>query len=243
MGWFLRPRVQRADAPRAYLARSGPCCGCLFLEAGGGRCVYTRTSARNASRLRDNDWMRARVIRSVLVVDDSDAILRSATRVLGETRRVATATDAEEALDAARAECFDAAVVDVYLGRSGAAFGLVRELTQLQPDTLTVMISGLFCAQNTRAAFHAGARDCIEKPIAWQGLITELERGCPLARQTLELPTIDDVEENYYNSVVAAHGGNISAAARALRMRRTSLQRILSRRRLGATGGGRDRVS
>jgi two-component system, response regulator RegA len=175
--------------------------------------------------------MHPRMIGSVLVVDDDESLLRNAKRALGASRRVMVACDPAGALEIARRELVDLAFVDVYLRDRGGGFELVPELRRLHPNAHVVMMSGLFCAENTRAAYRAGAHDCIDKMFAWHEVVERVERGARVDSERGDLPSIEQVKHDYYVSVVSAHGGNISAAARTLGIRRRSLQRILARKR------------
>ena len=101
---------------------------------------------------------------SILVVDDEE-IMREILEALltREGCRVRLASTGEEAIELARAEGFDAAIVDVMMpGIDGIR--TLEELKRLDDDLPVIMITAFGTSSNTREAFKLGAFDFVEKP-------------------------------------------------------------------------------
>ena len=101
---------------------------------------------------------------SILVVDDEEIMREILESLLvKEGCRVRLARSGEEGVAAARAESFDAAIVDVMMpGIDGLeTLGEIRRLDQRLP---VIMLTAYGTSGNTREAFRRGAFDFLEKP-------------------------------------------------------------------------------
>ena len=166
---------------------------------------------------------------TLLVVDDDEAFRDAMARAL--SRRgfaVSTAHDAPSAEALARERVFEYALVDVRMpGPSGIE--LVATLRRIDDGTRIVVLTGYGTIASAVTAMRAGAVDYLTKPTD----AVRIERAL-LGRKTDEAPTdevpsLDRVEWEYLQRVVADCEGNISDAARRLGMHRRSLQRKLSK--------------
>jgi sigma-B regulation protein RsbU (phosphoserine phosphatase) len=84
--------------------------------------------------------MKSRSAR-VLVVDDDPAMLRTVERILSPRHEVRGYSSGEEAIEAARKEPFDVAIVDVRMpGLDG--FEVTRAIRALRPRTEVVLVTG-----------------------------------------------------------------------------------------------------
>ena len=185
---------------------------------------------------------------SVLVVDD-DETYRTALARAFERRgfQVLTADSADAALALARRASVDFASVDLRMP-GGSGLELVRELKRLHPSAAVVVLTGYGSIATAVEAVKLGATNYLAKPADANDLLrafgvlpaTPSERGptgapppAPNATATppaeREVPSLARVEWEHMNRVVADCGGNISKAARLLRMQRRSLQRKLAK--------------
>jgi two-component system response regulator RegA len=166
---------------------------------------------------------------SLLIVDD-DAAFRTELGAALDRRgfEVTLAADADEAEALARSQIFEYALVDVRMpGRSGVE--LVGALRNLDEGTRIVVLTGYGTITNAVAAMRAGAVDYLTKP-ATASMCEEALLGRAAPEQSAdEVPSLDRVEWEYLQRVLADCQGNVSEAARRLRMHRRSLQRKLSR--------------
>jgi two-component system response regulator RegA len=185
---------------------------------------------------------------SVLVVDD-DETYRTALARAFERRgfHVLTAESVGAALELARGASVDFASVDLRMpGASGLE--LVRELKSLHPNAAEVVLTGYGSIATAVEAVKLGATNALATPADANDLLrafgvlpaAAVERSrarapasaasssAPLPAER-EVPSLARVEWEHLNRVVADCGGNISEAARMLRMQRRSLQRKLAK--------------
>jgi two-component system, response regulator RegA len=168
---------------------------------------------------------------TLLIVDD-DATFRTALgQALGKSGfAVSLAGTAEEAAAMAREHVFEYALVDVRMpGQSG--IDLVGALRSMDDGIRIVVFTGYGTIANAVAAIRAGAVDYLTKPVDAARCARSLLGFAPAARgdDDEDLPSLERVEWEYLQRVLADCEGNISEAARKLRMHRRSLQRKLSR--------------
>jgi two-component system response regulator RegA len=174
------------------------------------------------------------VVRRVLVVDDDDTYRTALGRAF-ERRgfEVLAAASVAEALEMAERVTPDFASIDLRMpGASGLE--LVRRLTALHPNVRVVVLTGYGSIATAVEAVKLGAADYLTKPADAHDLLrafgvsptaTPPDRGQPAA----EVPSLARVEWEHISRVVADCRGNISQAARLLRMQRRSLQRKLAK--------------
>lgn len=144
------------------------------------------------------------------------------------------ATDAETALDLVRRLQPDLALVDVFLDRTDERSGLaaITSLRRIAPDLVIGAISGAMSPDIRGQCLAAGADWTLQKPIRRAQL---LEAFCSGRRVTptmlrTDLP-LETIKQLYIERVMAEQNGNKSAAARILGQRRTTLQRMIARRK------------
>jgi len=166
---------------------------------------------------------------TLLLVDD-DAVFRErlarAMRERGFT--VTTAPDGREALARARLEPPDLALVDLNMPRLGGV-ELVRALHALHPDIQLVVLTGYGSIATALEAVRAGAADYLTKPADADQIAAALlgkRAGRPRAPA---VPTLERVQWEHIQRVLAEAGGNVSEAARRLGLDRRSLQRKLAK--------------
>lgn len=166
---------------------------------------------------------------TLLVVDDDDAF-RSALGAALERRGflVTTASCPAEALAVAKQKIFEYALVDVRMP-GGSGIDLVAALRALDEGTRIVVLTGYGTITNAVEAMRAGAFDYLTKP-ANAAACERALLGRKAENQTPdEVPSLDRVEWEYLNRVLSDCGGNVSEAARRLRMHRRSLQRKMGK--------------
>lgn len=173
---------------------------------------------------------------SLLIVDD-DANLRDRLARAFRSRgfEVQTAGDCEEAIAVARESSPEMAVIDLRMpGRSG--LDLLRELKALDEQTKVVMLTGYGSIATTIDAMKLGAVYYLPKPADVDDILAAFSRGqAPVVADASErerdfnVPSLERLKWEHINIVLADCGGNVSEAARRLKMHRRSLQRILQK--------------
>jgi two-component system response regulator RegA len=169
--------------------------------------------------------------RTLMLIVDDDEIFRER---LGRAFRergfdVLTASNYEEAMDQARAEAPDMAVVDLRMpGPSGLE--LTRDLHALDPTMRIVVLTGYGSIATAIEAMRLGAAYYVSKPADVDDILAAFARAeSPPLEPSPEYtaPSLARAEWEHINRVLTDCGGNISEAARRLGIHRRSLQRKL----------------
>jgi two-component system, response regulator RegA len=162
---------------------------------------------------------------TVLVVDDDKSFREALGGALSKRGFAVTlAKDAVEAERAATSNVFEYAVR--MLGPSGIE--LCERLLAIDEGTRIVVLTGYGTIANAVTAMRNGAIDYLTKPADAETVERAL-LGTRAEEGTSEIPSLERVEWEYMQRVLSDCGGNISDAARKLRVHRRTLQRKLGR--------------
>jgi two-component system response regulator RegA len=170
---------------------------------------------------------------SILVVDD-DAVLRDrlAKALAQRGFEVHVAADYDEAVRIARSESTELALVDLKMpGKSGLE--LVRSLKEIDPATNIVVLTGYGSIATAMDAVRLGATHYISKPADVDDILTAFARQdadlVGLIAKDFTAPSLARAEWEHINRVLSDCDGNVSEAARRLKIHRRSLQRKLQK--------------
>lgn len=168
---------------------------------------------------------------SILIVDD-DEVLRSRLTTAFANRGfdARAAASYEGAIALAERESPEYAVVDLKLpGRSG--LDVVRALKEIDASTRIVVLTGYGSIATAMEAVRRGAAHYLSKPADVDDILAAFERedfaAGPSSSPSIEPPSLARVEWEHINRVLTDCGGNVSEAARMLKVHRRSLQRKL----------------
>lgn len=171
--------------------------------------------------------------RLTLVIDDDPAFNAILIRTLERRGHPARgATDAATALALAEETRARRIVLDLNLnGSSGLT--LIPQLLAITPDARIVVLTGYASIATAVDAVKLGATQYLAKPVEIEAILAafdddntpELDSAAPD-----EPLSVDRLEWEHIQRVLADNDGNISATARALKMHRRTLQRKLSKR-------------
>lgn len=166
--------------------------------------------------------------RSLLIVDDDAVFRERLVRAMRDRGFEATGVpDHRSAMDAARGESPELAVVDLRLpGESGLA--VVRDLKALDASTVVVVLTGYGSIATAVESVKLGATSYLTKPADADQIVAAFEGTQP--SDDTPAPSLARVEWEHIQRVLADCGGNISQAARVLGIHRRSLQRKLAKR-------------
>ncbi|CAM5373619.1 MULTISPECIES: response regulator transcription factor [unclassified Thauera] len=168
---------------------------------------------------------------TLLVVDDDPAFNRVLVRALAQ-RGFDTygATDSEGALELAGDHTPEFIVLDLNIGGE-SGLKLIRPLLDASPGVRILVLTGYASIATAVDAVKLGAVQYLAKPAEVDAIIKALRAedviiddhapGAPMS--------VDRLEWEHIQRVLAEHEGNISATARALQMHRRTLQRKLAR--------------
>ena len=173
---------------------------------------------------------------TLLLVDDDQAFRRRLARAFEDRGYDAsTAGDYDEAVELARADSPELAVVDLKMpGRSGLE--LVQALQAIDPATKIVVLTGYGSIATAIDAVRLGATYYLPKPADADDIVGAFARAeapplAPPAPDSGEYraPSLARAEWEHINRVLSDCAGNISEAARRLGIHRRSLQRKLQK--------------
>lgn len=195
-----------------------------------------------------NPWDTLRVRGDVLVVDDDPAMCELTRTVLEENGlNVSTVTGVEAAQEQLTRKRFDVVLTDLRLGPA-SGLDLCRLAATAQPATPVVLFTAYGDMDAAISALRAGAADFIPKPDDVATLRDEVvssiralierrdaEDTAPLSED--EAISLEEVERQHIQRVLELVGGNKRAAARLLKLDRSTLYRKLKRYETGQEAG------
>ena len=170
---------------------------------------------------------------SLLLVDDDEVFSRVLGRAL-ERRgfEVTVAHGVAEAIALAQANPPEYAVVDLKMEGGASGLTLIPRLKALDGETRVVVLTGYASVATAVEAIKLGATHYLAKPVGAEEVVAALGRvaGDPGVDVSGEHLSVERLEWEHIQKVLAENGGNISATARALKMHRRTLQRKLGKR-------------
>ncbi|MFC3607831.1 response regulator transcription factor [Stutzerimonas tarimensis] len=168
----------------------------------------------------------------LLLVDDDPTFTRVLARAMGRRGlRVSVAGSADEGLAVATADLPDYAVLDLKMeGDSGLV--LLPRLLELDPEMRVLILTGYSSIATAVEAIKRGACNYMCKPADADDVLAALMSDhADLDSLVPENPmSVDRLQWEHIQRVLAEHDNNISATARALGMHRRTLQRKLQKR-------------
>ncbi|HLS28186.1 MAG TPA: response regulator [Opitutales bacterium] len=168
----------------------------------------------------------------LLLVDDDDVFRKRLARAM--THRgyeVKTAGNGGEALEVATDFEPQFAVFDLRMPDENG-LQVVEKLRAILPDLRIVMLTGYGSIATAVEALRLGAADYLTKPADGDQIDRALQNVKPddLAKRVADdVPSLDRVEWEHLQRVLADCNHNISQAARLLKIDRRSLQRKLKK--------------
>lgn len=170
----------------------------------------------------------------ILLIDDDAIFLSILSERLGHLGyRTFMAQKHEEALRQMQAHRPEKILLDLKIpGTSGLR--LIPELLAIVPSCFIIVLTGYANIATAVEAIKLGARHYLAKPVGIEEILTAFERPEGDSSTPIEkappLSRLDIVEWTHIQSILEKNGGNISAAARELKMHRRTLQRKLQKR-------------
>jgi two-component system response regulator RegA len=168
-----------------------------------------------------------------LVVDDDPVFCSVLAKALDRRGyAVSAALSVTEAERCIETQPPDYAVVDLRIGAE-SGLRLIRRLAALSPPAKSVVLTGYGSIATAVEAIKLGALHYLTKPVEVDEILAALQGTAgPVAEAAGEPRTLSvrRAEWEHIQRVLTEHGGNISAAARALGIHRRTLQRKLRKR-------------
>lgn len=167
----------------------------------------------------------------ILIVDDEPVFTQVLARALNRRGyEVQQAHDAEQALALAKSFQPQRLTLDLKMA-DGSGLQLIEPLLKTVPDLDIVVLTGYSSIATAVQAIKLGASNYLCKPANADDILAafEAQRGPSVA--VAESPiSVNRLEWEHIQKVLAEHDGNVSATARALGMHRRTLQRKLHKR-------------
>jgi two-component system response regulator RegA len=169
----------------------------------------------------------------MLIVDDDERLRERLAQALEKRGyAVRTASNYDDALAIAKDVAPEYAVVDLRMpGPSGLE--LVRALKEIDPETRVVVLTGYGSIATTIDAMRLGAVYYLQKPADADEVLAAFARAeaPPSAEMegNVDPPSLERVKWEHVARVLSDSGGNVSEAARKLKLHRRSLQRMLQK--------------
>ncbi len=169
---------------------------------------------------------------TLLLVEDDDTLRGVLQRAFSRKGyAVSTAGSISAAIQLAQTEPPEYAVVDLKLGDE-SGLELVVALKTLDDATRIVVLTGYASITTAVEAIKLGATHYLAKPADANEILaalhkTEGDSSVPVSTDPL---SVDRLEWEHIQKVLAEHEGNVSATARALKMHRRTLQRKLGKK-------------
>lgn len=168
----------------------------------------------------------------LLLVDDDPVFAATLARALHRRgHQTDLAHDGETALSLAEQHTYDAAILDLRLA-TDSGLRLIAPLKVMQPELRIVLLTGYASIATAVEAIKLGAVHYLAKPAGVDEILTALgrEAGNAEVAPAEEPMSVDRLEWEHIQKVLAENEGNLSATARALKMHRRTLQRKLAKR-------------
>lgn len=169
---------------------------------------------------------------TLLLIDD-DATL---THVLARAFRrrgleVYEAHNSDDALALCESQSIDRCVLDLKIANE-SGLPLIRKLKHIRPDLSIVILTGYSSINTAVEAIKLGAHHYLCKPTDADDILQAFEShdGDDGTEIQATPPSVNRLEWEHIQKVLAENEGNISATARALGMHRRTLQRKLQKR-------------
>lgn len=167
-----------------------------------------------------------------LLIDDDEVFASVLRRALSRRGYCAHwAADGEAALAALKETAPSHIVLDLNLGGE-SGLRLLPHLREQAPQALILVLTGYASIATTVDAIKLGATQYLAKPADVDSILKALSATDVVIEDEVSAGpmSVDRLEWEHIQRVLAENDGNISATARALKMHRRTLQRKLSKR-------------
>lgn len=168
----------------------------------------------------------------ILIVDDDAAYAQALARALARRgHAVDIEAQAEPALVRVAATDYAAVILDLKLGMD-SGLRLIAPMKARRPHMRILLLTGYASIATAVEAIKLGAVHYLPKPAGAEEILAALGRAAgDAAVPPAPAPmSVERLEWEHIQQVMAEHAGNISATARALKMHRRTLQRKLAKR-------------
>jgi two-component system response regulator RegA len=168
-------------------------------------------------------------VRLLLVDDDEPFRSRLARALRSRGLEVGEAASAADATRVARELRPERAVIDLRM-EDGSGLDVLAAVRRDFPAALCIMLTGYGSIATALEAVRRGAFDYLTKPVDADDLLRAFEPSAEDDQDVTTVPSLQRVEWEHIQRVLADCDGNVSKAARLLGLHRRTLQRKLASR-------------
>lgn len=168
----------------------------------------------------------------LLIVDDDPTFTRILARAMKRRGlEVSVAHSVEEAETSLTQRIPDLATVDLKMD-TASGLTLIPSLRTANDSMLILVLTGYASITTAVEAIKLGATNYLPKPADADEILAALgkQQADPDMEVTQQPMSVNRLEWEHIQKILAEHDGNVSATARALGMHRRTLQRKLSKR-------------
>lgn len=171
---------------------------------------------------------------TLLIVDDNavfnDRLCRSLQR---KEIKALSANNIDDALRQASANNIDGAIIDLKMERE-SGLSLIPHIRKEHPECRIIMLTGYASIATAVEAIKLGANNYLTKPANTDEILAamfedEAHSENTADTQSTQIMSVNRLEWEHIQKVLAENQGNISATARTLGMHRRTLQRKLQK--------------
>ncbi len=126
-------------------------------------------------------------IRLLFVDDEPAARISWSTILTNEGFQVTVASTVAEALALITAEKYDALIADLNVGQPGDGFTIVSAMRRVQPQAVTLILTGYPAFQAALRAIHEQVDDFLTKPADPQKVVTCIQRNLSRDKRSMTL--------------------------------------------------------
>jgi two-component system, NtrC family, response regulator GlrR len=135
----------------------------------------------------------------ILVVDDDRNLVEVLkVRIESAGYEVTAATHEEAAMEAAKSQRLDMAIIDLQLER-GDGISLMKELHLLAPDMPVIILTAYGTIESAVEAMKRGAYSYVTKPFDARDLLFQIEKAMENRRLSLEIRRLKNILEERYD--------------------------------------------
>ena len=168
----------------------------------------------------------------LLIIDDDDVLRAVLARAFSRRGfEVLVAASVAEALALAAQHPINRAVVDLNLNQE-SGLKLISALKEAYPAMDIVMLTGYSSIATAVEAIKLGAVNYLCKPADADEILQafQIQPGDGATEVVSKPPSVNRLQWEHIQKVLAEYDGNVSATARALNMHRRTLQRKLQKK-------------
>jgi len=170
--------------------------------------------------------------KKLLVIDDDEVLRYSMLRALGRYKfELYEASSRATTQSILEQHEIDSVVLDLRLGDE-SGLELAQWLLKQSPGIEIVIITGYASVSTAVEAIKIGVKDYLIKPVSVEEIVNAFNNRGADAKKAIKVDPVSTkrLEWEHIQKVLLEHNGNISHAAKALKMHRRTLQRKLQKK-------------